>query len=49
MCPIYATYLDHNYDDSKAELGDLLKVMQRTTPTFLSVTTDDKMRSAQAA
>lgn len=49
ICPIYAAYLGKQYQDDKAELGPLVKVTPKTPPTFLAVTSDDKMRGAQAA
>lgn len=49
MCPIYAAYLGENYQDNEASLGSLVQVTKQTPPTFLAVTSDDKMRGAQAA
>jgi acetyl esterase/lipase len=49
MCPIYAAYLDDGYKDDAARLGELVRVSEETPPTFMAVTTDDRMRGAQAA
>lgn len=49
ICPIYAAYLADGYRDDVVELGELVKVTNKTPPTFLAVTWDDKMRAAQAA
>jgi len=49
ICPIYAAYLGNNYKDDVVELGDLVNVTEETPPTFMAVTSDDKMRGAQAA
>jgi acetyl esterase/lipase len=48
MCPIYAAYLANGYRDDVVELGDLVTVTKETPPTFMAVTSDDRMRGAQA-
>ncbi|MFT5303048.1 MAG: acetyl esterase/lipase [Mariniblastus sp.] len=49
ICPIYAAYLADGYKDDKAELGPLVTVTQKSPPTFLAVTWDDRFRGAQSA
>ena len=49
MCPIYCAYLGEGYKDDAAELGPLVRITEKTPPTFLAVTQDDKMRGAQSA
>jgi len=49
MCPIYCAYLGEGYKDDAAELGALVRITEKTPPTFLAVTQDDKMRGAQSA
>jgi acetyl esterase/lipase len=49
ICPIYAAYLADGYKDDKAELGSLVTVTEKTPPTFMAVTWDDKFRGAQSA
>ena len=49
ICPIYAAYLGPKYNDAKAKLSTELKITKDTPPTFLAVTSDDKMRGAQSA
>lgn len=49
ICPIYAAYLADGYKDNKAELGPLVTVTEKTPPTFMAVTWDDKFRGAQSA
>ncbi len=49
MCPIYAAYLGDNYNVRVAEIGKLVRVTEKTPPTFMAVTADDSMRGAQAA
>ena len=49
ICPIYAAYLADGYKDNVVELGNLVKVTEKTPPTFLAVTWDDTMRGAQSA
>ena len=49
ICPIYAAYLANGYKDNIAELGDLVTVTDKTPPTFMAVTWDDRFRGAQAA
>jgi acetyl esterase/lipase len=49
MCPIYAAYQGPDYDDRVAELGPLVKVDEKTPPTFMAVTADDAYRGVQAA
>lgn len=49
MCPIYAAYLGNDYNDKVAEIGKLVRVTEKTPPTFMAVTADDSMRGAQAA
>jgi len=49
MCPIYAAYLADGYKDDEAKLGSLVKIDEKTPPTFMAVTWDDKFRGAQAA
>jgi len=48
LCPIYAAYLGEDYRDDVAELGSLVRITERTPPTFMAVTLDDKCRGAQA-
>lgn len=49
ICPIYAAYLGPDYSDSEPKLGPLAQVNEKTPPTFLAVTADDKHRGSQAA
>lgn len=49
MCPIYAAYLGPDYKDNVAGLGPLVKVTEKTPPTFMAVTADDTHRGSQAA
>ncbi len=49
ICPIYAAYLGDDYQDDRAKLSTKLKLDSNVPPTFLAVTSDDKMRGAQAA
>ncbi|MEM9943769.1 MAG: alpha/beta hydrolase [Planctomycetota bacterium] len=49
ICPIYVAYLANGYADNVAELGDLVTVTEKTPPTFMAVTWDDKFRGAQSA
>lgn len=49
ICPIYAAYLGPDYNDRVAELGSLVKVDEKTPPTFMAVTADDAYRGVQAA
>ena len=49
ICPTYAAYLGDDYRDDVAELGELVKINEKTPPTFMAVTWDDRMRGAQAA
>jgi acetyl esterase/lipase len=48
MCPIYAAYLGNDYEDGRAEIGKLVQITERTPPTFMAVTLDDKYRGVQA-
>ena len=47
MVPIYAAYLGAK--DDPWTLGPLVRVDEKTPPTFMAVALDDKQRGAQAA
>ncbi len=47
LIPIYAAYLGDKQDPMK--LSPLVRVTEKTPPTFMAVTYDDKERGAQAA
>ena len=49
ICPIYAAYMADGYKDDVAALGSLITVTEKTPPTFMAVTWDDKFRGAQSA
>ena len=48
ICPIYAAYLGDEYRDDRAEIGSLVTITDKTPPTFMAVTLDDKFRGVQA-
>ncbi len=48
LCPIYAAYLGEDYRDDSATIGSLVEITERTPPTFMAVTLDDKYRGVQA-
>lgn len=48
ICPIYAAYLGEDYRDDSATIGSLVEITERTPPTFMAVTLDDKYRGVQA-
>ncbi|GAB6166467.1 alpha/beta hydrolase [Thermostilla marina] len=49
IMPIYAAYLGPQMDDSKPELGELVRIDKETPPAFMAVTADDKARGSLAA